>query len=356
MRKALVAAGEENVVIRAGGCAVTLLPAFGGKIASIRLKGRELLQIPLGPMLPRTRTMSFATGDASGWDECLPSVAACRVETDAGPVDVPDHGDLWRTQWSVIGAHESTTNGLRTTDRGSTRNQEPGIDGLKDSEQWVVSGGQENTSVTLRGECFSLSLALERTLHLVETEKGWQLRFLYQVTNTGRVATPWSWAVHPLFASGAGDRIVLPKSIRTLRLEGSGGGRLGKSGDQVDWPVGRLVNGDETDLSTVQPSAAGIGDKLFAGPLKVHENWCALERPAAGVCIRVEFDPASTPYLGLWICSGGWPERPGPKQMCVAMEPATAPVDSLAQTGEWSRVLGPGESCSWPLLVDLERI
>jgi len=200
---------------------------------------------------------------------------------------------------------------------------------------------------------------LERTLELVKTEKGWQLRLSYQVTNTGQVAVPWSWAVHPLFASGAGDRIVLPKSIRTMRLEGSGGGRLGKSGDRVEWPVARLADrngGDETDLSTVQPSNSRIGDKLFAGPLRAHENWCALERPAVGVCIRVKFDAAATPYLGLWICSGGWPERPGPKQMCVAMEPATAPVDSLAQTGVWSRVLGPGESYSWPLLVDVETI
>jgi len=354
MKKTLIAAEKENVVIRAGDCAVTLLPAFGGKISSICLKGRELLQTPLRHVLPRTRTMSFDNGDASGWDECLPSVAACRLETDTGPVDVPDHGDLWRTEWSVVGDHGPETNkGLGTGGQGLETS------GAKNGGQWAVDGGRGNTSVTLRGECFSLPLTLERTLDLIETEKGWQLRLSYQVTNIGQVATPWSWAAHPLFASGAGDHIVLPKSIRAMRLEGSGGGRLGKSGDRVEWPVARLADrngGDETDLSTVQPSNSRIGDKLFAGPLRAHENWCALERPAVGVCIRVKFDAAATPYLGLWICSGGWPERPGPKQMCVAMEPATAPVDSLGQMGGWSRVLGPGESCSWPLLVDVETI
>ena len=86
----------------------------------------------------------------------------------------------------------------------------------------------------------------------------------------------------------------------------------------------------KTDLSVAQPPESGIGDKLFAGPLSANENWCALERPKAGVRIKVGFDPAATPYLGLWICYGGWPDRPGPKQTCVAMEPATAPVDSLA--------------------------
>jgi galactose mutarotase-like enzyme len=79
-----------------------------------------------------------------------------------------------------------------------------------------------------------------------------------------------------------------------------------------------------------------------------------LERPSAGVRIRVGFDAAATPYLGLWLCYGGWPERPGTKQACVAMEPSTAPVDSLAKSGPWSRVLAPGESFSWPMVVELE--
>jgi galactose mutarotase-like enzyme len=75
-----------------------------------------------------------------------------------------------------------------------------------------------------------------------------------------------------------------------------------------------------------------------------------------GLRVRVRFDATIIPYLGLWLCYGGWPERDGPKQMCVAMEPSTAPVDSLAQTGEWSRALGPGESYAWPMLVELEMM
>jgi galactose mutarotase-like enzyme len=111
-----------------------------------------------------------------------------------------------------------------------------------------------------------------------------------------------------------------------------------------------------TDLSLVQPPESGIGDKLFAGPLGVEENWCILERPSAGVRIRVHFDAAATPYLGLWICHGGWPDRPGPKQTCVALEPTTAPVDSLASRGPWSRTLSAGESYSWPMRVDLQLL
>ena len=319
----VLAGTEVNVVIRAGDCSVTLLPAFGGKIASITIKDHELLQQPLAPIAPRTRTMPFDESDASGWDECLPSVAACSVSYAGGQARIPDHGDLWRAEWS---------------------------------EQGAAIGSQAERAVMLRADCFSLPLRLERSVALAETPEGWRIRADYTLTNTGKAEAPWSWAAHPLFAAAAGDRIVLPESVRTLRLEGSGGNRLGTAGDTVSWPIARLADGAESDLSSAQPIASGIGDKLFAGPLTGDENWCVLERPSAGVRIRMSFDTAATPYLGLWLCYGGWPEKPGPRQMCVAPEPSTAPVDSLAQSGPWSRFLKPGESFKWAMSVDFELI
>jgi galactose mutarotase-like enzyme len=211
-------------------------------------------------------------------------------------------------------------------------------------------------SVTYRGECFSLPLRLERRVNLTESAKGWQLSLDYWVTNLAMKPTPWSWAAHPLFAVEPGDRIAFPDSISSLRIEGSGGNRLGKGGDSVSWPIASLSAGGETDLSLAQTIDSGIGDKLFAGPLSATENWCTLERPTAGISIRVSFDSAATPYLGLWICYGGWPDRHGPKQMCVALEPATAPVDSLAETGPWSRVLPPGDCFYWSMIVEFESI
>lgn len=322
---------EENVIIRRGECAVTLLPLFGGKIASICLRGKELLQAPLTPYAPRTATMSFDAGDASGWDECLPSVAECTVDVGDGLAWIPDHGDLWRVEWT-----ESRDQGSEIRDQNSTD---------KDAE-----------NVTLLGECFSLPLTLERTLAFTETEKGWKLQLDYALNNTGTEAVPWSWAAHPLFLAEAGDRIVLPESIDHLRLEGSGGGRLGAADATVSWPVAALADGGQIDLSVMQAADTGFSDKLFAGPLSAAENWCSLERPSAGVRIRVSFDPAATPYLGLWICAGGWPDRPGPKQVCVALEPSTAPVDSLALPGVWSRKLEAGESYFWQMTVDIESI
>ncbi|HEY6489827.1 MAG: hypothetical protein WCC26_08905 [Terracidiphilus sp.] len=320
---------KENVLIQSGECSIRVLPEFGGKIASIRVRDRELLQAPLVPVAGRTRSMAFDASDASGWDECVPSVAACRVETDAGVAAVPDHGDLWRVEWE----NEERDGKNAKRDEGRAR---------------------PANSVRLRGHCFSLPLTLERTLDLKPTRKGWELQLQYTLTNTGRFAVPWSWAAHPLFAVEAGDRVELPDSMKTLRVEGSAGKRLGSKGDPVAWPCAGVGSGGIVDLGSVADERSGVAEKLFAGPLETSEGWCALHRPKAGVTIRFRFDPKATPYLGMWLCYGGWPARGGAKQMCVALEPATAPVDSLAETGKWTRMLAAGASQSWPLWVDLE--
>lgn len=217
---------KENVIIGmmslvAGECAVTVLPQFGGKISSIKIGERELLQPPLASIVPRTRTMGFDESDASGWDECLPSVAACSVEFAGEQAEIPDHGDLWRVEWEPV----------------ETKGE-----------------GRQTSSVSLAGKCFSLPLGLERTIFLAEIESGWRLSLAYRLTNLGSAPAPWSWAAHALFLAEAGDRIVLPETISTLRLEGSGGGRLGKNGDAVSWPLAKVASGGETDISVALPA------------------------------------------------------------------------------------------------------
>lgn len=307
-------AAQENVVIQAGACSLTLLPHLGGKISSLRVNDLELLQAPLAPLAPRTSNLTFDRSDASGWDECLPSVAACTIAAEAGTVDIPDHGDLWRVAWEPISAS------------------------------------------TLRAECFSLPLTLERSIMLDHTAGGWQLRLSYKLTNGGKHRVPWAWSAHPLFAVDPGDTIVLPRSVTSLRVEGSARNQLGKANDTISWPVATLNGALRTDLSVAQSSHSGIGSKLFAGPLSRDDNWCELHRPRAGLRLRVGFNATITPYLGLWLCYGGWPDRPGPKQNCVALEPSTAPVDSLAESGQWSRTLEGGQSASWTVSLDIEII
>ena len=324
------AENEENVVMSTGECEVTILPRFGGKIASIRFKGHELLQQPLRPIAPRTPTMGFDESDASGWDECLPSVAACSVSFAEGQVEIPDHGDLWRVAW----------------EKSRDKRQ-----GTRDKEN----------SLTLVGRCFSLPLELERTVELKKLFRGTRIQASYKLTNTGSAYARWMWAAHPLFAVEAGDRIVLSDAFRSLHLGSSAGGRLAAKRSIVGWPIAELSSGGETDLSLVLAPDSGVGDKLFTRGIRSRrrwDGWCELRRPSAGVEIRVSFfDPVPVNYLGLWLCYGGWPEREGPKQMCVAVEPTTAPRDSLAaEAWQWRRSLQPGASHAWNMHVDISPL
>ena len=288
----------ENDVLR-----VTVLPEIGGKISSIvalstgTARGTELLQPPLVPVVPRPAGLPFDRSDASGWDECLPSVSGCRL---ADGRQIQDHGDLWRVAWTV--------------------NQ------------------QDGHSATMTADATSLPLRMERTLRL----RGSSLLLGYRVRNTGTAEVPYVWSAHPLFAVDPGDRIVLPGSVDEVRVEGSGGRRLGLAGGRVEWP-GRF------HLDEVPGPEANVGDKLYAAAPP--EGWAALERVRAGIRLEVHFDPAILLWLGLWICYGGWPEGAAVRGYCVALEPCTAPADSLARAIDdgHARKLAPGEAHSWSI-------
>lgn len=278
----------ENGILR-----VEVMPALGGKIASIRLVsnglapgGEELLQQPLLPYTLRSPHMRFDDSDASGWDECLPSVAACEVQTPSGAASVPDHGDFWQVAWQV--------------------------------------DSQSESELTLSAEGFSLPLRFSKTLRLEDN----RLRIVYSVKSVGTGPVEYVWSAHPSFAVEQGDRIVLPPSVKEVVVEGSGGGRLGTHGTWHFWPLTKLANGEDCDLRLVGRASDGVGDKLFtAAP---PEGWCALERVRLKQRIELHFDAQESPYLGLWICYGGWPENKANRQYCVALEPCTAEGDSLA--------------------------
>jgi len=290
----------------------TVLPALGGKIASLQwLPGKvELLQAPLAPYAARTLTMGFDESDASGFDECLPSVAACAVATPQGTAHVPDHGDFWRLEWDA------------------------------------VQGGNE---IRMAATGVSLPFRFERTVRL----EGDTLGLSYRVRNAGREPAHYAWSAHPLFAVDRGDRIALPSSVTQVQVEGSARQRLGPRRSRHAWPQTTSERREAIDLSTAGGIDDGIGDKLFTEAPA--EGWAAVERVQHRLRIEVQFDPQRSPWLGLWLCYGGWPESRPSRQQCVAIEPCTAPVDSLAEAiaAGQARRLELGKSDDWPMQIQV---
>jgi hypothetical protein len=111
--------------------------------------------------------MAFSDGDASGWDECLPSVAECQMQTEAGNASIPDHGDLWRVPWQVL-----------NSDRG----------------------------LSYPSRCLLFPAAPAHPLHDPgRIGRRLAAAVLYSLTNMGAYRVPWAWSAHPLFAIDAGD-------------------------------------------------------------------------------------------------------------------------------------------------------
>lgn len=296
----------KTLTLQAGTFSATLYPALGGKVGQLTKDGVELLQQPLKPYAERDLFMGFEESDASGIDECLPSVAACILPDG---VFVPDHGEYWRLPCEVTASSE--------------------------------------TSATLTATGSVLPLRFDRTFTLAEDT----LRIEYRVENVTSQPLPWAWCAHPLYTVDAGDVLTLPESVREVTLEGSGGGRLGAPGTKLEWPEAKLAGGAATRLDVAAAETSGYGDKLFT--TAPAEGWCVLDRKQHGLQLRIGFDPALTPYLGLWLCYGGWPEGAAKRQNAIAIEPCTAPMDSLAQAMEsgHGRTLEPGESASWWMTI-----
>ena len=295
-----------------------VLPEFGGKIRSLKwlTNGVELLQPPVGPYRRHNESggspVSFAQSDAGGWDECLPSVASCQVDG----VSIPDHGDIWGYPCQVLHA--------------------------------------DDTDVKLLTRTASLPFAFTRTLHLSDAS----LEIRYGIENIGTRPIPYLWSAHPLFSVDAGDRLRLPAEVRRLRVEGSKHQRLGPSDTMQIWPNVHTRDGSTVDISTAQSQSADIGDKVFAHLSR--EGWADIDRLSAGITLRMEFDPEKTPYLGLWLCYGGWPEdsKPGSRQQCIALEPATADRDALSEAIEMGRArfLAPQEQHDWKISLRVKSL
>jgi hypothetical protein len=300
---------EEALTLENEFLQVRILPAFGGKISSFRSlrTGEEFLLPPLRDYRRVSRTAGFHEGDMGGFDECLPSVASC--ESTSGEAPVPDHGDLWRSKWHI---------------------------------------DSYDPPIILHADSLSRPLRLTRHARL----DGPSLVLDYDLLNLSDSRVSWLWSAHPLLRIEEGDRIVLPDEIKQLVVEYSAAGVF-KNNNTISWPQAESTLGTTIDLSTVGKRDGVTAHKLFAPAGR--SGWAGLYRKRTGTGLILSFDPTALPFLGLWICSGAWPEAGEKKQYTVALEPTTSNVDSLAtaEKNATARSLSARERCQWRLELRL---
>jgi galactose mutarotase-like enzyme len=291
---------------------VEFVPFEGGRIASLKSvrSGLEFLTQSQrsGQLIEAGLNTRFQDGFCAGIEECLPTVGFSGAETQGGPV--PDHGDFWQLPWRLLFA--------------------------------------SNTQATLSAVGFSRPLHFTKTLSLQRNE----LKIAYEVENAGSATQSFLYACHPLFAVEAGDHIRLPDEIRELSLDYSKGDRLGPRGSTVAWPVTHAG----IRLDTALAPQAGTAEMFYSS--RLNKCVCGIYRKASDQFVEVSFNCNRLPYLGLWICYGGWPEDgEEPRQYAVALEPTTSPCNNLAsaQTTHTPISLKPGEKYEWEILFRVRR-
>jgi hypothetical protein len=277
----------ENDFIR-----LTVTPKLGGKITSlIRLESNhEYLLQPSDPgsaYRHRQYGDKFEDYEPSGIDECLPTIAAC-VYGEFPFLDkmLPDHGDIWCLPATL-----------------------------------EVFGEQVWLSSTIR----SLPLRFTKRIYLQEDT----VRLDYEVRNLSQSGVKFLWSAHPLVRLCSTAEIFLPQDMNEVSVGWSKDERLGKPGERCMWPIATDYSGNTVELNKVALSNNGTAEKLFTGRLT--EGFCGLFLPRENESISFRFDPSLVPFVGIWICQGGWPPTRAQKQFTVALEPCNGRHDSLEQ-------------------------
>ena len=300
--------------LRAGNAKVVIIPALGGKIASLELGGREWLwrNEILPYRLPVDGASYVETGDSGGYDECFPTIAPCTLPSTIpryGGLTLPDHGELWS---------QPTTFSLETR-----------AEGVFAATGWH---GRRLPYRFVRG---------------VFVGRDERVEMQYAVTNDGKVPLPFVWAAHPLLPLTKGTRLIFPEGTR-LRVWSQHGIELGGPGAELRWPRA-AVRGKLVDFSLPGMVARAYACMLF---LDMPVGRAAVEED--GVRLEVAFDPLEVPHVGLWINRHGWtPFRRVRAYSNLGLEPCIGPPGSLTEAlGGWRSAawIEPGETKRWRLV------
>lgn len=291
---------------------VIVLPELGAKIASLYDKraGYEWLLGPGDrPVRPVPYGARFIDQDMSGWDECFPTIDACAYPAP-GPLHgraLPDHGEVWALAWETMPAPE-----------GVLRQQ--------------VAGR-------------ALPYRLEREMALPEPGR---LTLHYSLTNLGEEPYYTLWAAHPQFAVGPGTEIVLPPEVDQV-FNIIPDSIWGAAGDLFPWPEARATDGSLVRLDRCGPPENKVCRKFYVRP-EQPVAWASVVDRSRGLALRLSWDPAKVPYLGIWVDEGAVNS-----QATLALEPCTAFRDNLPQAWQAGRapLIGPGECQAWEVLVEI---
>ena len=288
---------------------LSVVPELGGKICSLTWRGKELLaQNPRKSLRPAHYGAPYADFDASGFDECFPTIGSCQYPAYPWEgTELPDHGELWSLPWT----HQFIENRLHLAANG-----------------------------------IRIPYRFSKSICVIDQST---IRFSYCLENKTPFPFHYLWSSHPLFVPHPGMKILLPMGTR-VRIDWSKDARLGEIWQELDWPETIDSQGHTIDLSLLPGPEVGWVDKLYTSRLS--QGWAAVYNPQDRSYIGFTFSPEQVPFLGLSINMGGWPvDEPG--YYNLGLEPCCGYPDRLdlaIQRGAY-RTIGPLASVEWDLYL-----
>ncbi len=296
---------------------VTVLPDYGGKIASIysrRYSCEFLVQNPGSSYVKSRYADRYTDGECSGFDDMFPTIDPCWYESYPWEgVHLPDHGEVWSLKWEL------------------DRRPDP----------------QTGVSLTVHG--VRLPYELKKNVRLAG---GGRLKISYTLTNLSLFPIWWLYSAHIMVSIVPGTRILLPPEAKEGQAVFSRSGRIGGYGDTFSWPH-PLEGSAPLDLGR---SAECADMEKYYIKDRLPENWCRLLYPD-GRTFSVTAD-SSVPYLGLLLNEGGWNnDGTWDSLYNIFIEPSTAPFDRVdaAKLRGACLQLEPEGSSSWEIVVEAGR-
>lgn len=284
--------GLNAVHVNTGPLSLTLLPALGGKVASLRDErtGREWLW--RHPRLPYKHVPHLSSyvieADTGGWDECFPSVAACTYPSAPWQgAAIQDHGELW-SQAAELEIEENAA-------------------GVALCNRWVG---------------MALPYTFARTIRLATDSA--RLRVEYAVANQSVAPINFVWCIHPLLAIEPGMELHLPSSAR-FNVNGTLPSNLVSPLRDLSYPFAM----PGLNLPMLPETSVGRAIKIWSDPLPAGVGWTAL-RARDGEW-RMTWDTALLPQVAAWMNFGAWAADGGAPYFNLGLEPCIGAQDSLAE-------------------------
>jgi galactose mutarotase-like enzyme len=316
--------GWDAVVLANDAMELVVLPELGGKILSLKSRATGRNWLWQNPFLrlhrPPADVSSYGAYDFGGWDEVFPTVDPCRVLNSAWSArPLTDHGELWWRPWQI---HETEC--------------------IRDTSAKLVMSVDDP----------SLPCYFERTITLLAGHS--LLTTDYKLVNRSGAPMPFIWAAHLLLAIEPGDLVHLPTGTRvtsTAHLNVN----LMPNRDSFDWPLATLADGKQIDFSLIPGADAGYAVKLFAENLALGS--VEVEHSESAERLEFAFDPAVTPYIGMWMNFAAWSGADTLPYFNIGIEPTSCNSDNLERAylcGQ-APMLEANESRRWKLSIQLLR-